>query len=386
MPTVSIVVPNYNHARYLQRRVDSILAQTYRDFELILLDDCSTDNSREILADYARDSNVQVEFNSENSGSVFKQWNKGVQKARGRYVWIAESDDYADPRFLARMVAILDGRPDATFAYCGSWRVDEEERHLASSDPYVDRLDADHWRTDFVVDGLRECQQFLVLCSPFANASAVVFRKDVYDSVGQADERLHLCGDYKVWAEMALKGKIAYVAEPLNYFRSHLESVRSRTRADALDVSEHFYVMLSILNRVAPEGTLADRTGMGEVLRCFPSELTPDARVELCKKSLSYIEAWNLRHNPRLLPGAMRAHFTDWKFALIGREFEISPPNRWRFFLHRCRFYQDYFEDMDWKERFINFGRVVGAPVVGYQHRHWPEQTLARFVRARDTR
>jgi hypothetical protein len=235
------------------------------------------------------------------------------------------------------------------------------------------------------VDGLRECQQFLVLYYVVANASAVVFRKDVYDRVGQADERFRLCGDYKVWAEMALKGRIAYVAEPLNYFRSHLENVRSRARADALDVSEHFYVMLSILDRVAPEGTLADRTGMGEVLRRLPSELNPDERVELCKKSLSYIETWNLRHNPHLRREAMRAHFRDWNFALIGREFEISPPNRWRFFLHRCRFYQQYFEGMDWKQRFINLGRAVGALVVGYQHRHWPEKTLARFVRARGT-
>jgi glycosyltransferase involved in cell wall biosynthesis len=385
MPAVSVIVPNYNHARYLRRRVDSILAQTYRDFELILLDDCSTDNSREILADYARDSNIQVECNSENSGSVFKQWNKGVQKARGRYIWIAESDDYADPRFLARMVAILDARPDVTFAYCGSCRVDEEERHLASSDPYLDRLDADRWRTDFVVDGPRECQQFLVICSPIANASAVVFRKDVYDRVGQADERFRLCGDYKVWAQMALEGKIAYVAEPLSYFRAHPENVRSRTRAEALDVSEMFYVMLSILDRVAPEGTLADRAGMGEILRRLPWELNPDERLELCKKSLSYLGTWNLRHNPHLRREAMRAHFTDWNFALIGREFEISPPSRWRFFLHRCRFYQQYFDGMDWKQRLVNLGRVVGALVVRYEHRHWPEKALARFVRARGT-
>jgi glycosyltransferase involved in cell wall biosynthesis len=384
-PTVSVIVPNYNHARYLRRRIDSILTQSYEDFELILLDDCSTDHSREVLQSYADNPRIKIALNTKNSGSAFKQWNKGVQMARGHYIWIAESDDYADPRFLARMVAILDGTSDVTFAYCGSWWVDEEERHLACSDPYVNRLDADHWRADFVVDGFRECQQFLVLCSPFANASAVVFRRDVYDRVGQADERFRVCGDYKVWAEMALEGKIAYVAEPLNYFRSHLENVRTRMRVEALDVCEYFYVMLSILVRVAPEGTLHGKATICEVLRRLPSELSPDERVELCKKSLSYISAWNLWHNSHLSREAMQANFRDWDLALVGREFEISPPSRWRFFLHRCRFYRGYFKDMDWKQRFINLAQVVGAPFVGYRRRHWPERTLARFVRARGT-
>src|SRR5438874_4285236 len=111
MPTVSVIVPNYNHAPYLLRRIDSILAQTYRDFELILLDDCSTDDSREILTSYRDNPRVRIEFNAKNSGSVFKQWNKGVQLARGRYIWIAESDDYADPRSLARIVPILEEQP-----------------------------------------------------------------------------------------------------------------------------------------------------------------------------------------------------------------------------------------------------------------------------------
>ena len=101
MPKVSVIVPNYNHERFLRQRIDSILAQTFRDFELILLDDCSTDYSREILREYASDPHVtHAEFNEVNSGSTFKQWNKGVRLAQGKYVWIAESDDYANPHFI----------------------------------------------------------------------------------------------------------------------------------------------------------------------------------------------------------------------------------------------------------------------------------------------
>src|SRR5262245_48768001 len=124
MPTVSVIVPNYNHERYLRKRVESILAQTWPDFELILLDDCSTDSSRETLQSYAGDPRVRVEFNERNSGT-FAQWNKGVRMARGRYIWIAESDDYADATFLERLVGVLEADPAITLAYCHSWSVEE---------------------------------------------------------------------------------------------------------------------------------------------------------------------------------------------------------------------------------------------------------------------
>src|SRR5215472_4105163 len=108
MPKVSVIIPNYNHARYLQQRIDTVLGQTFQDFEVILLDDCSTDESRSIISEYAKDPRVRTEFNEVNSGSTFKQWNKGVRLARGEYVWIAESDDYADKRFLEKLVYRLD--------------------------------------------------------------------------------------------------------------------------------------------------------------------------------------------------------------------------------------------------------------------------------------
>src|ERR1017187_1910144 len=111
MPTVSVIIPNYNHARFLRRRIDSVLQQTFQDFEVILLDDCSTDDSRSILSKYADDPRVRIEFNEKNSGSPFKQWNKGVRLAQGSYVWIAESDDYAAERLLERLVAVLDADP-----------------------------------------------------------------------------------------------------------------------------------------------------------------------------------------------------------------------------------------------------------------------------------
>ena len=98
MPQVSVIVPNYNHASYLRQRIESIINQTYQDFELIILDDCSTDHSKEIIESYRNHPRVnQIVYNTENSGSTFKQWNKGVELAEGECIWFAESDDWCEP-------------------------------------------------------------------------------------------------------------------------------------------------------------------------------------------------------------------------------------------------------------------------------------------------
>lgn len=93
-PLVSVVVPNYNYADYLAPRIDSILRQTFSDFELLLLDDCSTDHSVSVMKKYASDPRVvAIDVNQTNTGSPFPQWMKGIKMARGKYVWIAEADD-----------------------------------------------------------------------------------------------------------------------------------------------------------------------------------------------------------------------------------------------------------------------------------------------------
>ena len=145
MPTVSVIVPNYCHAPYLEQRIESILQQTFQDFELILLDDCSTDGSREILERYRNHPKVSgIFYNERNSGSPFKQWEKGLSKAKGDYVWIAESDDFSSPCFLERCVRILDTRPDCSIVFTSSYIVDSHSRTIRepfrSQDSSPDRL------------------------------------------------------------------------------------------------------------------------------------------------------------------------------------------------------------------------------------------------------
>ncbi|MFZ3380501.1 MAG: glycosyltransferase [Candidatus Acidiferrales bacterium] len=257
MPTVSVVVPNYNHARFLRQRIDTILAQTFQDFELILLDDCSTDESRSILREYAGIPRVRLDFNDANSGSTFKQWNKGARLAQGKYVWIAESDDYSDPRFLERLVALLEADPKVMIAYCRSWRVSDGDCESREPDdfayPLLDAADLPRWTVDFRADGIEECRRYFVLANLVRNASSAVFRKSVYEKVGGADENLRLCGDWKLWASIALCGSMAYVSDPLNYYRLHQGSVWGQSRDGALETAEVLHVVRWVMDHAVPE-------------------------------------------------------------------------------------------------------------------------------------
>ena len=124
-PFVSVIIPNYNYARYLEERISSILNQTFSDFEMILLDDASSDNSTEILKKYKDNPHVShCIVNGKNSGCVFRQWEKGINLSKGKYIWIAESDDLAAPDFLEKTISALERHPEANLCFCGSYLID----------------------------------------------------------------------------------------------------------------------------------------------------------------------------------------------------------------------------------------------------------------------
>jgi glycosyltransferase involved in cell wall biosynthesis len=307
-PTVSVVVPNYNHARFLRRRIDSILQQTFQDFELILLDDCSTDESRTILSGHASDPRVLLELNSANSGCTFTQWNKGVLLARGKYVWIAESDDYAEPHLLERLVKVLDDNVDVTFAYCRSQCVSTDDRILGFADSiFFPGVDPQRWLTDFNVNGQEECRTHLVRCNTVPNASAVLFRKLQYDQTGGADESLRLCGDWKLWASMALMGDVGYVAQPLNYFRLHDSSVTTTADQARVHVLEWLKVTRWILERVTPSDTVLKRVYEYQANRWVPTILSLGVPLEVKMEILSIVSAIDPHPTRRVLRPALAA-------------------------------------------------------------------------------
>ncbi len=248
MTKVSIVIPNYNHAPFLGRRIDSVLDQTNDDFEIIYLDDGSTDDSHQVVEKYLSDGRIRVIRNTENSGCAFKQWNKGVRLARSEYVWIAEADDYADKRFLETLVRVLDENPKVGLAYCQSIRVDEDDRVVPAIEDFL--RGEGRWANDFINDGRDECRYHLVSRNTIPNASAVLFRRSAYEEAGYADETMRLCGDWMMWVKLLLVSDIAFVVEPLNYYRTNMNSVRHRNRNRLTSYEEAYRVARYTLDHI----------------------------------------------------------------------------------------------------------------------------------------
>lgn len=252
MPKVSVVIPNYNHARYLDKRFQSVLNQTYQDIEIIYLDDASSDNSSEVLQRYTADNRIRAIINEYNSGCVFKQWNKGFGEARGEYIWIAESDDLADSSFLETMVAKLDSHPTAGVAYCQSMTIDENDDlgFIVEQEWWGKWLDNQHWTTDFFNSGIDECASYLVVACTIPNISATLIRRSALEKAGYADEQMVLSGDWKFWSRLLMVSDIVYTAQPLNYWRRHTSSVTSKAMRNGIYIEEAYQIVKDICNKI----------------------------------------------------------------------------------------------------------------------------------------
>lgn len=228
---VSVIVPCYNHAPYLKERIESIINQTYKNFELILLDDLSPDNSAQILLSYKNHPKVShCIINEKNSGSTFYQWNKGIELAKGELVWIAESDDVADLSFLDKLVKPFIENPNLVLAYSQSYRMDSKNNITGSWKDYTDDLNPKKFEKSFSMLGLDYINQFLIIKNTIPNASAVIFKKEIYTHVGGANPDLKLIGDWAIWSKIVAQGDIFYHHKELNYFRYHETSVIAKAK------------------------------------------------------------------------------------------------------------------------------------------------------------
>lgn len=223
---ISVIIPNYNHERFLRSRIESVLIQSYKDFECLLFDDASTDGSETIIKELLpTDERVTYYPAIKNSKSTFRQWNKGVKNAEGQVVWIAESDDNADPDFLKKASVPFSGDPEIVLVYCQSYRFNENNEITGTWKDYTDNLDKELFAKDFIMDGREYINRFLIHRNTIPNASAVLFRKDIYEKVGGAPEHLKTNGDWLTWLKMLCYGKVSFIAKPMNYFRYHDNSV-----------------------------------------------------------------------------------------------------------------------------------------------------------------
>ncbi|TVQ85275.1 MAG: glycosyltransferase [Chromatiaceae bacterium] len=255
LPLVSVLVPNYNHARFLRQRLHSIYQQSYQNIEVLLLDDCSSDESRAILDEFAQahpDITTRY-YNDSNSGSVFRQWRHGLAQSRGDLVWIAESDDFCDLDFLDRLVACFEDEA-VMLAYCRHEFVDDDGAIKPGLfDLYVGALDGQKWHASYVNSAHHEVASALGIRNTIPNVSGCLFRRPL-DLALLDDPRwlsMRIAGDWLFYLEVIRGGKLAYSVETTNYFRFHAANTSVATYTQDVYYQEHGAVALHVASHYA---------------------------------------------------------------------------------------------------------------------------------------
>jgi glycosyltransferase involved in cell wall biosynthesis len=211
-PKVSICLPNYNLAPYLPEAIESVLRQSYTNFEFIIIDNCSTDNSRDIIQQYAeRDPRIRFSVNDHNVGMV-NNLNLCLQHAKGDYIKYLLSDDILDsPIALEKMVAVLDA--DSDIALVATARNVIDDRSIIRQVLSEYRTSSSYVGTDIIQECLIDQK------NKIGEPSVVLFRKK---NAGRGfDSRYRQMVDLEMWFHILEQGNFAYIDEPLCSFRSH---------------------------------------------------------------------------------------------------------------------------------------------------------------------
>jgi glycosyltransferase involved in cell wall biosynthesis len=227
-PKITAILPCFNHAKFLEDRIHSILSQTHPVDQIVFLDDASTDGSADIAQKFLARFSGEVNYciNTINSGSPFAQWNAGIRLAKHDLIWIAETDDSCDNRLIEVLYSVI-SKSRAVLGYTQSRYISDSGQDLGSLLSYTDRLWPNTFRHSFSMEGAQFNWRYLSGLNAIPNASGALFRKDVYLSAGSANETMRFCGDWDAWIRICAKGRVEFVSDELNYFRCHASTSRA---------------------------------------------------------------------------------------------------------------------------------------------------------------
>ena len=207
-PLVSVIIPNYNHARFLNQRIDSVLNQTYKNYEIIILDDKSKDNSIDVIKQFEGNERItHIIINEENSGSPFKQWQKGFELAKGELIWIAESDDACENTLLEVLVNEFLSDSKCVVAFCKSIMINSNGFKIGERG----------MENDFHMDGLSFFNKYLYKHCYIGNASSAIFVKSIALTVNDQYTTYKGAGDRLFWIEIAEHGYVGVDYHSLNF-------------------------------------------------------------------------------------------------------------------------------------------------------------------------
>jgi len=233
LPRVSVIIPTYNSARFIAGTLDSVFAQSFRDFEVIVVDDGSTDNTREILQPYLNRIQYSYQQNSERSAAR----NNALSHASGGYIAFLDSDDLWAPEKLARQVAVLDDNPQVSLVFSQARYVDEGSNPVSFCGQTIDGEPG---------DGLVIADYSIPLLSSNVVAgggSAAMVRRWMLDKAGKFDLDLVQSEDWDMWVRLAQLGPFAYIPEPLTAYRVYGWKKLLNRQMDEESIQQHLRIV-----------------------------------------------------------------------------------------------------------------------------------------------
>lgn len=241
-PAISAIIPNYNHARFLEERVRSILDQKLGVSELIILDDASTDNSKDVIQKIASalPFPVTTVFNETNSGSIFSQWNKGLNLAQNELVWICESDDSCDSNFLQELASYFND-PSIMLAFGRVDYIDADGNPIREKNDHLDL--STFWREPRIASAYAWFNGPFGAKNVIANVGGCIFRRQRISSDLLSELCTYtICGDWFLYSNLARGGRIAYEPGARSYFRLHGKNSSVAALKGAAFYEEHIRI------------------------------------------------------------------------------------------------------------------------------------------------
>ncbi len=209
MPRVSILLTCYNHLAYLPLAIQGVLDQTFDDYEILALDDGSTDGSREWLKQH-EGGKMRCIFNEHNIGT-YGTLNVGLREAKGEFVCILNDDDLWGPRKLEAQLEVFEKNPKVGIVHTGGWFIDDDGRRHPEAKPMGFAFPKT--QTGDLLPMLMENNNMIT--------SSVMVRKEAFDRCGEFDPSFYGCGDWHMWLRIAIFYHIGYADEPLTFYRVH---------------------------------------------------------------------------------------------------------------------------------------------------------------------
>jgi glycosyltransferase involved in cell wall biosynthesis len=227
MRRLSVTVLNYNYGHFLDQCLASILCQSYTDFEVIVIDDCSADDSLRVITPYLEDPRVRLIAHKENAGFV-RSLVEGVEASSSKYLTVISADDFVlNSTAFEQQMNLLEANPTTSFCYASWVYMSMKTQTLGENMPFPQ---------DHVWSGEREFREF---CTRFyVLHTGTIIRRSSYEEVGGYDTSIRYTLDNTMWAQLCGRGDVAYVAEPLYGYRTHGGNMSHNPRALRATVDE----------------------------------------------------------------------------------------------------------------------------------------------------